>query len=59
MKASSKSQYPAVKINATLKSYMKYYGNDPYFVKKDKESEDFVRKHGFPEELLKIKKDRL
>jgi len=44
MKSSSKSQYPEVKINAKIKSDMKYYGNDPYFIMKDKESQAFLKK---------------
>jgi hypothetical protein len=59
MKPSQNSQSPDVKINATIKSDMKYYGNDPYFVKKNKESQDFLKQHGFPDELLRIKKERL
>jgi hypothetical protein len=27
------------------------YGNDPFFVKKAKESKDFLERHGFPKEL--------
>ena len=28
------------------------YGNDPFFVKKTEESKAFLKKHGFPKELL-------
>jgi hypothetical protein len=59
MKLSSKKQYPDVKINATINNDMKDYGNDPYFIKKDKESQAFLKKNGFPEELLKIRKGYL
>ena len=31
---------------------VKDYGNDPFFVKKAKESKTFLEKHGFPKELL-------
>ena len=57
MKQSSKKQYPEVKANAKINSEMKYYGNDPYFVKKDKESQAFLKEHGFPEALLRIKRN--
>jgi len=43
----------SVKITASDK--VKDYGNDPFFVKKAKESKDFLEKHGFPEELLQKK----
>lgn len=29
------------------------YGNDPFFIKKANESQAFLEKHGFPEDLLK------
>jgi hypothetical protein len=29
--------------------------NDPFFIKKGEKSEIFLKKHGFPEELLKTK----
>lgn len=32
---------------------VKDYGNEPLFVKKANESQAFLEKHGFPEELLK------
>lgn len=35
-----------------LKSTVKDYGNDPFFVKKGEKSRVFLDKHGFPEELL-------
>lgn len=37
-----------VNINKELKSYE----NDPFVIKKNKESKAFLEKHGFPEELL-------
>ena len=33
---------------------VKDYGNDPFFVKKAKESKTFLEKHGFPKELLTL-----
>lgn len=33
-------------------SKVKDYGNDPFFVKKTEESKAFLKKHGFPKELL-------
>jgi hypothetical protein len=30
----------------------KSYGSDPYFIKKAKESKEFLDKHGFPKEIL-------
>jgi hypothetical protein len=32
---------------------VKDYGNEPFFIKKANESQAFLEKHGFPEELLK------
>lgn len=34
---------------------VKDYGSDPFFVKKAKESKEFLEKHGFPKELLSKK----
>jgi hypothetical protein len=28
------------------------YGNEPFFIKKANESQTFLEKHGFPQELL-------
>ena len=56
MKPVSKKNYPAIKINAKINSEMKDYGNDPYFIKKNQESQAFLKKNGFPEELLRIRK---
>ncbi len=56
MKTASKKHYPAVKINAKIDNDMKDYGNDPYFIKKNQESQAFLKKNGFPEELLRIRK---
>ena len=38
-----------VTINKELKSYE----NDPFVIKKNKESRAFLEKNGFPEELLR------
>ncbi len=35
-----------------ISNKVKDYGNDPFFVKKAKESKEFLEKHGFPKELL-------
>jgi hypothetical protein len=35
-------------VNAKVKDY----GDDPYFVKKAKESKAFLETHGFPKELI-------
>ena len=37
---------------ATVNKNMKSYENDPFVIKKNKESKAFLEKHGFPEELL-------
>ncbi|HMI65862.1 MAG TPA: hypothetical protein VK517_07510 [Cyclobacteriaceae bacterium] len=39
------------KANAIVSDKVKDYGNDPYFVKKAKESKAFLEKHGFPKQL--------
>jgi predicted RND superfamily exporter protein len=43
------------KSKVKVSNKVKDYGNDPFFVKKAKESKEFLQKHGFPKELL-IKK---
>ena len=37
---------------AKIRSKVGDYGNDPFFVKKTKESKEFLEKHGFPKELM-------
>jgi len=37
---------------AVISNKVKDYGNDPFFVKKAKQSKEFLEKHGFPKELL-------
>ena len=39
------------KPHAIISDKVKDYGNDPYFVKKAKESKIFLEKHGFPKGL--------
>lgn len=44
---------PAKKITKTpINKDLKSYENDPFVIKKNKESKAFLEKHGFPEELL-------
>jgi hypothetical protein len=38
--------------NTTISDKIKDYGNEPFFIKKAKESKEFLEKHGFPKELL-------
>ena len=33
---------------------VKDYGNDPFFVKKAKDSKVFLEKHGFPKDLISV-----
>lgn len=40
------------KSKAIVSDKVKDYGNDPFFVKKAKESKAFLEKHGFPKELV-------
>ncbi len=51
MSTRKKEQQP--KIKGTISKDVKDYGNDPYFVKKADDSQAFLEKHGFPEEILK------
>lgn len=48
------NKLPKVKIDPNIRDY----GNDPYFVKKGEESMEFMKKAGFPKDLLKIKAER-
>ncbi len=41
------------KLNDKIVANMKSYANDPYFIKKGKESKEFLERVGFPEEFLK------
>ncbi len=40
------------KSKVKVSNKVKDYGNDPFFVKKAKESKEFLEKHGFPKERL-------
>ena len=40
------------KPKARISHKVKDYGNDPFILKKVKESKEFLEKHGFPEELV-------
>lgn len=40
------------KSKVKVSNKVKDYGNDPFFVKKAKESKEFLEKHGFPKELV-------
>ncbi len=40
------------KSKAKVSNKVKDYGNDPFFVKKAKESKAFLEKNGFPKQLL-------
>ena len=41
--------------NAIISDKVKDYGNEPFIIKKAKESKEFLEKHGFPKELLEKK----
>jgi hypothetical protein len=45
--------------NAIISNDVKDYGNDPFFIKKANDSQKFLEKHGFPEELLKLQREKL
>jgi hypothetical protein len=36
--------------NAIISKEVRDYGNDPFFIKKAKESKEFLEKNGFPED---------
>ncbi len=38
--------------NTIISDKVRDYGNDPFFVKKNQQSKEFLEKHGFPKELL-------
>jgi hypothetical protein len=45
---------PQKKIgNAIISDKVRDYGNDPFIIKKAKQSKEFLEKHGFPKELVK------
>jgi hypothetical protein len=41
------------KISPIVSDRVKDYGNDPYFLKKARQSKATLEKYGFPKELLK------
>lgn len=41
-----------VKRKTIVSNKVKNYGNDPFFLKKAKDSKRFLEKHGFPQELV-------
>lgn len=53
MKPDNKNTDLKKRGNAIISDKVKDYGNDPFFVKKAKESKEFLEKHGFPKELVK------
>ncbi len=42
------------KSHAIVSDTVKDYGNEPYFVKRAKESKAFPEKHGFPKETAQL-----
>jgi hypothetical protein len=46
----------AAKSTAHISDKVKDYGSDPFFIKKAKESKEFLEKHGFPKALILKKK---
>jgi hypothetical protein len=59
MPAATKQQVNTHVQGFTISNEVKDHGNDPYFVKKNKQAKAFIKKHGFPKELLYILKDRM
>ena len=43
---------PQKKSKAGILHKVKDYGKDPFFVKKTKQSKEFLEKHGFPKERI-------
>lgn len=39
-------------ITYTINNAIPSYGNDPFFIKKARESKEFLEKHDFPKELM-------
>ncbi len=50
---SKKSQKGPPKIKVTVSNKVKDYSHDPYFVKKAKAAEAFLKTHGLPKELTR------
>lgn len=49
--ANDKEKNTRTASGAKVNSQVKNYGNDPFVVKKVKESKTFLEKYGFPKEL--------
>jgi hypothetical protein len=49
--ATEKQKTFSTKSGAKVSSQVRNYGNEPFFVKKAKDSKVFLKKHGFPREL--------
>jgi len=47
---SKKNNDPIKRRKAIISNEVRGYGNDPFFIKKAKESKEFLEKHGFPED---------
>lgn len=58
-KKNKKFRVPGTNSWYTINPDMPDYGNDPTFIKRAQESKEFLEKVGFPEELLKIREERL
>jgi hypothetical protein len=59
MPAETKKQANKKPVGFTISNEVKDHGNDPYFIKKNKKAKAFIQKHGFPNELLLILKNRM
>lgn len=49
--ANNQKKSMRTKSGAKVSSQVKNYGNDPFVIKKMKESKAFLEKYGFPKEL--------
>jgi hypothetical protein len=47
-----RSDHTKKKGKSVVRRKVRDYGNEPFFIKKADESQAFLEKHGFPEELL-------
>jgi hypothetical protein len=54
---SKKNNDPQNKRKAIISNEVRDYGSDPFFIKKAKESKEFLEKHGFPEDPRKSMKN--
>jgi len=50
-----KSTKAPQKPRARVSHKVKDYGNDPFVLRKTKQSKEFLEKHGFPKELVNKK----